>query len=339
MTSPRTLTLSASIDSMRAPEFWQQRGGASTLLAPAGRLYAIAGRILRHRHTPWRSPVPVVCVGNVVVGGAGKTPLALSIGARLRARGRVAHFLSRGYGGRLTGPVRVDSDHHDAHEVGDEPLLLADVAPTWIAHDRAAAAKVAVDAGADVLVMDDGLQNQTLAKTHSLLVVDGSYGFGNGRVVPAGPLREPVIDALDRTDQVVIVGPDELGLSVQLKLHVPVLNVSLVVPPDAAAAISGRRVIAFAGIARPKKFLQTLSQVGCEIVSTFEFADHHFYSPNEVMEIVESANRLNATPVTTTKDAARLPALARPMVKVLPIEVAWPNEGALDQMLDQALAR
>ncbi len=323
---------------MRTPEFWRQRGGVSTLLAPAATLYAMAGRLLRHRQTPWRAPIPVVCVGNVVVGGAGKTPLALSIGARLRSRGSTVHFLSRGYGGRLAGPVRVDSDQHDAHEVGDEPLLLADVAPTWVAHDRAAAAKAAVEAGADVLVMDDGLQNQTLAKTHSLLVIDGGYGFGNGKVMPAGPLREPVADALKRTDEIIIVGPDELGLAAQLQPQVPVLNVSLVVPPAAAAAISDRRVVAFAGIARPQKFLQTLAQVGCEIVSTFEFADHHYYSPEEVMEIVESANRQNATPVTTTKDAVRLPTLARPMVKVLPIEVAWPSEGALDRILDRALA-
>ena len=324
---------------MRAPEFWRRQGGVATLLAPAGKLYAMTGRILRHRRTPWHAPVPVVCVGNVVVGGAGKTPLALSIGARLRARGRAMHFLSRGYGGRLTGPVCVDNARHDAHEVGDEPLLLADVAPTWVAHDRAAAAKAAVDAGADVLVMDDGLQNRTLAKTHSLLVVDGTYGFGNGKVIPAGPLREPIADALERADEVIIVGPDELELEAQLRSRVPVLNVALAVPPNTAADVRGRRVVAFAGIARPQKFLQTLAQVGCEIVKTYEFADHHFYSANEVMEIVESAIRLKATPVTTTKDAARLPKLALPMVKVLPVEVAWPNEGALDGVLDRALVQ
>jgi tetraacyldisaccharide 4'-kinase len=323
---------------MRAPGFWHQRGTPSRLLAPFGLLYAIMGRISRGCHKPWTAPVPVLCIGNVVAGGAGKTPIALSIGARLSAQGRAAHFLTRGYGGRLTGPVRVDKDHHDARDVGDEPLLLADVAPTWVARNRAAAAGAAIEAGADVLVMDDGLQHWTLAKTNSFLVVDGEYGFGNEGVIPSGPLRETIADALRRTDEVVIVGPDKLELETRLRQHVTVLNASFVVPSDEAQAWRGRRVVAFAGIARPAKFLQTLVQIGCEIVRTYDFADHHVYSADEVMDIVETANGLKATPVTTAKDVTRLPALARQMVKVLPIEVAWQNERALDRILDRALA-
>ena len=321
---------------MRAPGFWQQKGGLSMALTPIGRAYAMAGRISRLR-TPWRAPIPVVCVGNVVVGGAGKTPLALSIGARLIARGRATHFLTRGYGGRLKGPIRVDKDQHDARDVGDEPLLLADVAPTWVARNRAAAAKAAIDAGADVLVMDDGMQNSTLVKTNTFLVVDGEYGFGNEEIIPAGPLRETVADALKRTNEVVIVGPDELELEIRLQRHVTVLRASFVVPSEDAQALHGRRIVAFAGIARPVKFLKTLAQIGCDVVRTYEFGDHHVFSIDEVMQIVETANGLNATPVTTTKDATRLPSLARPMVTALPIEVAWQDETALDRILDRAL--
>lgn len=322
---------------MYAPQFWQKRGGIATLLAPVGLFYTMAGRILRRRHTPWKAPVPVICVGNAVIGGAGKTPLALSIGTRLRARGYEMHFLTRGYGGRLAGPVRVNKDYHGTKEVGDESLLLANVAPTWVSRNRAASAKAAVDAGADVLVMDDGLQNQTLAKNLSLLVIDGGYGLGNGKVIPAGPLREPFADALRCVDEVVIVGPDEHGLKKSLLINENVLRTTLVVPPDVVSNFSGRRVAAFAGIGRPSKFFQTLTEIGCEVVTTFEFADHHAYSPDEVMKIVEEANKLNAIPVTTSKDATRLPSLARMMVKVLPIEIAWQNETTLDLMLDRAL--
>ncbi len=323
---------------MRSPDFWQQKGVRSTVLAPIGQLYAMAGRISRSRGTPWQAPVPVVCIGNVVVGGAGKTPLALSIGSSLIARGRVAHFLTRGYGGRLKGPIRVDKNQHDAHDVGDEPLLLADVAPTWVSGDRAASARAAIDAGADVLVMDDGMQNSTLVKTNTFLVVDGEYGFGNKKIFPAGPLRETITEALKRTDEVVIIGEDELELEVRLRRHVTVLRASFVVPTENARALHGRRIVAFAGIARPVKFFRTLAKIGCEIVRTYEFADHHVFTTDEVMQIVETADRLNATPVTTTKDVKRLPPLARPMVTALPIEVAWQDKAALDRILDHVLA-
>ena len=182
------------------------------------------------------------------------------------------------------------------------------------------------------------MQNSTLVKTNTFLVVDGEYGFGNEEVFPAGPLRETVTEALKRTDEVVIVGADELELEVRLGRHVTVLRASFVVPTENARALHGRRVVAFAGIARPVKFLRTLAQIGCEIVRTYEFADHHVYTIDEVMQIVETADRLNATPVTTTKDVKRLPRLARPMVTALPIEVAWQDEAALGRILDRVLA-
>ncbi len=322
---------------MRTPEFWQHSGGTSTLLTPAGFIYAMAGRLLRRRHTPWRSPIPVICIGNVVVGGAGKTLLALSIGARLRERGHNVHFLTRGYGGSLKGPVRVNNDYHGAKEVGDEPLLLADVAPTWVSRNRAASAKAAIDEGADVLIMDDGLQNLTLAKNISILAIDGGYGFGNEKIIPAGPLREPIADALKRVDKIVIVGKDRFRVEEKLPTNKAILNATLVVPTEVASNFNGRRVVAFAGIARPAKFFQTLKELNCEVVMTFEFADHHLYSPDKIMKIVEEANKLNATPVTTSKDAARLPPRARLMVEVLPVEVAWQNEAELNLMLDRAL--
>ncbi len=174
---------------MRAPEFWQSDGALARLLAPLGAAYGLAGRLRRARARPAACGVPVVCIGNLVAGGAGKTPVALAVAGRLQDQGRAVQLLTRGYGGRARGPLRVEPGRQGAAEVGDEALLLAARAPTWVARDRAAGAAAAVAAGAEVLVMDDGFQNPALAKDLSLLVVDGASGFGNGRVMPAGPAR------------------------------------------------------------------------------------------------------------------------------------------------------
>ena len=185
---------------MRPPAWWDRGGAIPRLLAPAATLVAAAGA-RRMSRVGWRAPVPVLCCGNATVGGAGKTTVALDLAARLRARAVAVHVLTRGYGGRARGPLRVDPARHDAALVGDEPLLLAAVAPTWVCADRAAGARAAVTDGAGALLMDDGLQNPTLSKTASLLVIDGAAGFGNGRVLPAGPLREPVAAAAPRFDR------------------------------------------------------------------------------------------------------------------------------------------
>jgi tetraacyldisaccharide-1-P 4'-kinase len=188
------------------PEFWARRGLLSSLLLPLAWAYA-GGAAARQAWTqPFRASVPVICVGNLVAGGAGKTPVALSLASRLLARGHAVHILSRGYAGSLAGPVQVDRMRHGAAEVGDEPLLLAACAPTWVARDRVAGANAAIAAGAGMLLLDDGLQNPRLAKTLSLLVVDGGSGFGNGRVLPAGPLREKLASGLASADRVVLMG-------------------------------------------------------------------------------------------------------------------------------------
>ena len=174
---------------MRAPEFWARDGGFAALLAPLGLSYDLAGRLHRALARPHSVPVPVICVGNLVAGGAGKTPLVIALVEALATRGQRAYCLTRGYGGCEAGPVRVDPAAHDAKRVGDEALLLARIAPTWVARDRAAGARAASAAGAGIIVMDDGFQNPHIAKDLSLLAVDGAYGFGNAKVMPAGPLR------------------------------------------------------------------------------------------------------------------------------------------------------
>ena len=306
---------------MRAPEFWRRGGFAPTLLAPLAWGFDAAGRVQRSVMRPWRSPVPIVCVGNLVAGGAGKTPVALAIGARLRQLGRQVHFLIRGYGGQARGPLRVEADRHSAGEVGDEALLLARVAPTWVARDRSAGARAAAAAGAEVVVMDDGHQNASLVKDLSLVVVDAGYGFGNGRVIPAGPLRETVSAGLSRADAIVLVGPGNGGPGnggIDDRLAgsgVAVLHVALEPTPD-SMDIAGKPVVAFAGIGRPEKMFATLGAMGCHVVGRHAFADHHRYRGEEIMAIAEEAATKGATLVTTEKDFVRLPAEARPMVQL-----------------------
>ncbi len=331
---------------MKAPEFWQGEGpwatAAPLLLAPLASLYDGLGRLQRALARPQSVAVPVICVGNIVSGGAGKTPTALGLAARLAARGCKPHFLSRGYGGRLRGPVQVDAARHDAALVGDEPLLLAARAPTWVARHRAAGARAAVAAGAELVVMDDGHQNPGLQKDLSLVVVDAAYGFGNGRVMPAGPLREPAAVGLARADAVVLIeGPEALpGLAAEITLLAPdrpLLRARLE-PSISALPLAESAVVAFAGIARPRKFFATLEELGCRIVGRHAFADHRPYHPDTIMRIVEEAAAKGARPVTTAKDAVRLPPEARAMVEVVEVGIVFANEAALEALLDGVLA-
>lgn len=318
----------------RAPSFW--RHGARSLwpalLAPVAAVVgaATARRVAR---PGWRAPVPVICCGNVTVGGAGKTTLTLDLAQRLAARGIAAHCLLRGYGGTARGPHRV-APGDTAALVGDEALLLAAVAPTWVGGDRAASARAAVVAGARALLLDDGLQNPTLAKDLSLLVVDGASGFGNGRVLPAGPLREPVAAGAARCQAAVLIGTDATGALAQLPPGLPVLRARLQPAADIAALV-GRRVLAFAGLALPDKFFTELEQTGVEVVARRPYPDHHPYTKTECRALLAEAARLEAVPVTTPKDAARLPADMRDRVRVVGVTMAWEDVRALEALLQR----
>jgi tetraacyldisaccharide 4'-kinase len=320
---------------LRAPEFWyrQEVGLGPRLLAPLSATYALVARARFAAVRPWRSPVPVVCIGNLVVGGAGKTPVAISLGGRLAALGRNVHFVSRGHGGRLAGPLRVDPARHRAAEVGDEPLLLAEVRPTWISRNRPAGIRCAAAAGADLVVLDDGFQNPGFAKDLSLVVVDGRRGFGNGRVLPLGPLREPVADGLLRAQAAVIVGADETGAGAVVTASGLPLLAARLRPDPPLNGLAGQQVVAFAGIGDPEKFFRTLEETGCSIVARHAFPDHHPYTEREVAAILDEARRSAAVPVTTAKDARRLPDHLRNWVNVLPVGLQWGDEAAVDRVV------
>ena len=318
---------------MMPPRFWQHDGWAARALSPIGALVArtTARRVAR---PGWRAPVPVLCCGNAAVGGAGKTTLALDLAARLRARGVAVHCISRGYGGRARGPLLVDPAVHGADLVGDEPLLLAAVAPTWVGADRAASARAAVAAGATALLMDDGLQNPGLVQDAGLLVIDGAAGFGNGRVMPAGPLREPAAAAAARCRAAVMIGMDQRGARAALPPGLPVLDAWLV--PD--QGLHGIRVLAFAGIARPAKFHATLTQAGAVLAGTIDFPDHHRFRLRDMQAVLARAAQLDAVPVTTPKDAVRLPATWRARVRPVGVRLEWADPAAIERLLAELVA-
>ena len=317
---------------MRPPEFWRHDGLMSRLLAPAGALAAelTARRVSR---PGWHAPVPVLCCGNAGVGGAGKTTVALDIAQRLLARGVAVHCLSRGYGGRSRGVLRVDPAMHEAILVGDEPLLLAAVAPTWVAADRGLSARAAVQAGAQALLLDDGLQNPTLVQDAALLVIDGAAGFGNGRVMPAGPLRESVAAAAVRCRAAVLIGPDTANARAALPPGLPVLTANL----RSDAALDGVRVLAFSGIARPAKFHDTLREAGAILTECMDFPDHHRYSGPELDRVLARAAALDAVPVTTPKDAVRLPAAVRSRIRAVGVALAWDDPAAIECLLAEVV--
>ncbi len=321
----------------RAPRFWYAPPGpASTLLSPLAALWRweTARRIARG--TPVDVGVPVVCVGNLTVGGTGKTPAVIALLDRLTARGRAAHVLSRGHGGRESGPLRVEPARHTAADVGDEPLMLSAFAPTWIARDRAAGARAAAQAGADVIVMDDGFQNPALAKDLSLIVIDGDTGFGNGRIVPAGPLREPVAAGVARADLALIVGGGDVSTIAKRVEPLPVLC-GRIAPLQTGMPWEGFRALAFAGIGRPEKFFATLRDLGAEVVATRSFGDHEPYALPVLKRLEQEALSQRARLVTTEKDAARLPTEWRAKVSVLPVRLELEDGAALDAALDRLL--
>jgi tetraacyldisaccharide 4'-kinase len=319
---------------MRTPEFWASPPGASAqLLAPLAALWGAAA--LRRQRTAApakRIPVPVLCVGNLVAGGAGKTPIALSLAALAAARGVAAHVVTRGYGGRLKGPLRVDPACHDAVLVGDEALLIAAAAPCWLARDRADGARAAAAAGAALVLLDDGFQTPAIAKDLSLVVVDAEYGFGNERLMPAGPLREPIAAGLARADAIVLIGEGDLPLQVGAS-GLPVLRARL--RPRHAADFAGARVVAFAGIGRPAKFFASLTALGATLVAAHPFPDHHRYSARELTRLRSEAVRAGARLVTTAKDWVRLPAVLRSGIETLEVDLHWDDPATILGLLSR----
>jgi len=288
-----------------------------------------------------RLSVPVICVGNINVGGTGKTPTVIALQSLLQKRGIDAHVVSRGYGGREIGPLKVQERLHKASQVGDEPLLMSAFGPVWVAKDRFAGAKAAISEGAKAILLDDGFQNPAIQKDLSIVVIDAEIGFGNARVMPAGPLRETIKSGLARADLVISIGA--AAAQKNLAVRWPEINnvrrlEAHLEPLDTGMNWHGLRAIAFAGIARPAKFFASLRSAGAEIIASHEFADHAAFPKAVLRRLAAEASKNSGQLVTTEKDAARLPLAFRSEVLVFPVRLAFHDQAALNAIIDELFA-
>ena len=335
---------------MRAPDFWRKRSFAARLLAPLGVVYGATVAFKARHAKPADAEIPVICVGNLTAGGSGKTPVAIAVAEMLRAKGHRPYFLTRGYGGSESGPA-LASRGHSAAVMGDEALLLARTAPTIVARDRAAGARLAREKGATVIVMDDGHQNFSLRKNLSLVVVDAESGFGNGYQIPAGPLREPVAQGLARADAVVLVGSEQSedghaavhsdsvwtrpANTPDLKgFRGPVLRAHLKAD---GAAFADKPVFAFAGIGRPEKFVASLEASGAQVTGSCFFPDHHPYEEGEILQLKAVAGE--AMLVTTEKDFVRLTMAQREGIRTLKVAAGFDEPAVMAGLLDSIAPR
>lgn len=326
---------------MRAPGFWHGDAGLiAALLQPLSALYAGATRRRLAKGAHARVGVPVICIGNLNAGGTGKTPTVIAFAERLRARGIAAHAVSRGHGGSLEGPVQVDERRHSADQTGDEALLLSAFLPTWVARDRAAGARAAVAAGAQAILLDDGFQNGALAHDLSVVVVDAHVGFGNGHVIPAGPLREPVAVGLARADLLLSIGDaaaqsrfaGRWGSYIALPHLLGRLE-----PLPTGLPLKGMPVLAFAGIGHPEKFFRTLKGLGADLRATHALSDHQPLSDALMTRLLREARAIGAQVVTTEKDAVRLAPALRSQVMTLPVRLQIADWGPVEAALDRVL--
>jgi tetraacyldisaccharide 4'-kinase len=292
---------------MEMPEFWKpgQPRWKAILLAPLGILFGLITTIRMGRRGKWAG-VPVISIGNFTAGGAGKTPTVLAIADRLCAQGERPFILTRGYGGREKGPVMVDPAHHGAADVGDEALMMGQRQHVVVARDRAAGAKLAETMGATCLILDDGLQNPALEKDVSIAVIDGGFGFGNGMIMPAGPMRGPVVSAASLLSGILLVSEDRTNALSQVPPSIPVHGARIVPDEASVEGVRGKRVFAFCGIGRPQKFYDSLIAAGAVLVGNRDFPDHHAFSNAEAHALLAAAASNGAMLVTTEKDRMRL---------------------------------
>jgi tetraacyldisaccharide 4'-kinase len=326
---------------MKTPAFWYRPFGfISALLSPLSLLYGLSVLIQRALTKPQSVNVPVICVGNVTIGGAGKTPCVIAIAKFLKQKGYQVHILSRGYRGQLTGPLCVDPEEHTALDVGDEPLILSRFAPTWIAKNRYSGARAAQAAGAEIILMDDGLQNNELRKDFSIVVIDQRLDFGNGALLPSGPLREPLRGAINKANAILLTSGHTPSEDIKkIRGLKPIYQVRTQVVPDTLVSLAHKRIFAFSGIAHPQKFYDTLRQLEMDLVGTRDFPDHHHFTQRELKSLLGQSTATSAILVTTEKDWVRLDAYWRDQITYVRIENIIERESHLLAQLVPLLQR
>ncbi len=333
---------------LTAPDFWwRPKRPAAWLLSPAALAYGAVARA-RLERSGVRALLPVICIGNFITGGAGKTPVAMAVAELMKAQNMRPAFLTRGYGGRLRGPVLVNPKTHTAADVGDEPLLLAGLAPTMVSANRPRGATALAGAGleADLIIMDDGFQNPSLHKDVSLVVVDAGRGVGNGWVFPAGPLRAPLRSQLRKADAIVLVGEGEGGAAlVRTAARAGVAVIRADYQPVRKRGFKRKPYLAFAGIAAPQKFYDTLERAGAHVELTMEFPDHHPFTDEDCAAMIKLADEQGLTPITTVKDQVRLIGRDGPAgelyerAEIFPVTAVFHEPRRLIQVIREGLDR
>ena len=318
---------------LKAPKFWYLKKNTylSRVLYPLSLIFRLGTKIRSYTNRPIKLPLPVICIGNIVVGGAGKTPVALKIGKILIQSGYKPHFISRGYAGMIKESTLVKA-WHSSKSVGDEPLLLSKVAPTWVGANRNNSIKLAKSKGADCIVMDDGFQNPTIHKDFSIVVINSSQEFGNKRVMPSGPLRESIKRGLSRTNLIIVIGAITESLKNSIPDHIPIFPAKFVIDNN-NKIFKGQKITAFAGIAYPEKFFKSLEEQGSKIVKKITYPDHHIYDENDLLSLAEIANKTKSILVSTQKDFTRIPKSYKSLVNTLSGEINFENEDLIKEII------
>ncbi len=316
---------------MKTPSHWNSINLLSLILSPLGAVYALATKLRLRYNKSKKVSIPVICIGNLTAGGTGKTPVSISIAQLLQQQTLNPFFVSRGYGGNLKNII-VNPNIHTPKQCGDEPLLLARQAPVVINPDRYAGANTAITNGANIIIMDDGFQNPKLHKDLSFLVFDGNFGVGNELCIPAGPLRETISSGISRAQAIIIIGPDKHNL--RTRFNLPCFMGKITPLPQTH---SNKKVIAFAGIGNPQKFYNSLTECGFEIIKSYDYPDHHYYTEAELKKLISQAQQNNALLYTTSKDFVKIPSHLQKHFKVLEITIQWENPQDLTNFILQRI--
>ncbi|MDA0362017.1 MAG: tetraacyldisaccharide 4'-kinase [Proteobacteria bacterium] len=326
---------------MKAPSFWYKDPGLlAGLLLPLTFIYKFLTLLKRATSKPYRATVPVICIGNLTVGGTGKTPTVIALAQRLITQGYNPSIVSRGYGGSQKGPLKVNEQIHKFNDVGDEPLLLSSIAPTWVAKNRRLGIIAAVKQGANIILLDDGFQNKKIYKDISIVTVDAYRGFGNGLLLPAGPLREPIYSGLSTANFLISIGDDESHKNFINKLSLertPTIISGRLAPIKTGMDWENLSVFAFAGIGNPEKFFLNLRNLGAKVVNTIALSDHQIFDKKLLLRLETESSEINAQLVTTEKDAIRLPHEFRKKVLSLPVRLEISSWAEIEKLVEKLI--
>ena len=322
---------------LKAPKFWYIKKDTffSKILYPLSLIFRLGTKLRNITNHTKKSVLPTICIGNIVVGGAGKTPVAIKIGKILIESGYNPHFISKGYAGIIKSSTLVQT-WHSPKSVGDEPLLLSKIAPTWIGTNRNISINLALKKGSDCIIMDDGFQNPTIHKDFSIIVINSYQEFGNMRVMPSGPLRESIKRGLSRTNLVIVIGEITDYLKKTIPDHIPIMQSSFKIN-NKNKIFKGQKITAFAGIAYPEKFFNSLKEQGAKIVNKITYPDHHIYDENDLLSLAEKANQTKSILVSTQKDYVRIPKIYQSLINTLDGEIFFENEELIKEILSNVI--